>query len=274
MKTILIATDFSPSATNAMNYALDLAVNEPAVTILLHVSPTGDIEVEEEKLIALHTQILESKKIACERVLKEGDTVKEIIKVLEEKKPDLAVLGMKGESAGLQRLMGSTSREIIEHASCPVMVIPENAIFNQVHKITYATDYLESDIDAIKSLAEIAGPLRAEITLLHIAAQHRNLNIEINQIEKFKKRVEEKTAYEHFSYEILPGKNIQKELEDYSKNKSTDLLVVSTHHRTIIDKLFGKSITKQLTYHSSVPLLVFHHKQKPLLFIFGLAIMK
>lgn len=265
-----------------MNYALDLAAEEEAKIILLHVFSErklknmngADIKSAEEKLMSLHTQIVESKKLGCERILLQGEAEKEILGMVEERKPDLAVIGMRGAGKGLQRIIGRTARLIIEKANCPVMAIPENAAFKEIKTITYATDYHESDIAALKTLTDMANPFDAKIELLHISDKNKTQDSGIAELENFKEKVVEKTGYKNFLYKLLPGKNIQDELEEYSQKNSTDLLVMSTHHRSIIDKLFGKSITRHVSFHSSIPLLVFHHKQKLVLFIFGLAIMK
>lgn len=282
MNTILIPTDFSSAAINAMNYALDLAAKEESKVILLHVIPEQtlkknteeSIAAANEELISLHSQIAESKKIGCERVLLKGEVEKEILRVAEERKPDLVVIGMRGEGEGLSRVIGRTARKIIENAKCPVMAIPEKASFKEINNITYATDYHQSDMEALNKLTEMAGPFNANIKLLHIANNDQASDSGADLLEKFRKKVVKTTGYKNFSCRFLPGRNIQKELEEYARHDSTDLLVMSTHHRSIIDRIFGKSITKQVTFHTSVPLLVFHHKEKPVIFIFGMAIMK
>lgn len=265
-----------------MNYALDLAARENSKVILLHVIPEGmlkkssgtEVKSAEEKLMSLHTEVLESKKIGCDRILLQGDPEKEILRVAEVRKPGLIVIGMRGAGEGLQRIIGRTARKIIEKARCPVIAVPEVANFKEINNITYATDYHESDVEALKTLAEIAHTFEAQIILLHISDKKQTPEAEAELMEKFRKKIIKKTGYEKFSYQLLPGKNIEKELEEYSRHNSTDLLVMSTHHRGIIDKLFGKSLTKQVTFHTSVPLFVFHHKEKPVIFIFGLAIEK
>jgi nucleotide-binding universal stress UspA family protein len=280
MNTILIPTDFSPAATNAMNYALDLAAVEGSKVILLHVTPGSILEKEDaearakEKLIWLHSQITGPKKIGCDRILSRGNAGKEILRVSEEIRPDLIVVGMRGQGEGLQRIIGRTAREIIEKAKCPVMAVPEKASFKEITKITYATDYHQSDIRALKTLAEMAAPLNAGIELLHVAGSDPDPGRREAMMKKFSDKVRENTGFRNLSYRVLPGRNIQEELEEYSRQDSAGLLVMSTHNRGIIDKIFGKSITKHITLHTSVPLLVFHHKEKPVIFIFGLAIMK
>lgn len=282
MNTILVPTDFSPAADNAMNYALDLAAREDSKIILLHVVPErilkesngADVKSAEEKLMSLHTQVLESKKIGCDRILLRGDPEKEILRLAEARKPSLIAIGMRGAGEGLQRIIGRTARKIIEKARCPVIAVPEGSYFKEISKITYATNYHESDIDALKILTEIAKTFNARIILLHISDKKQTPDAEAALMKEFCNKIREKTGYENFSYQVLPGKNIEKELEEYSGRNSTDLLVMSTHHRDIIDKIFGKSLTKKITFHTSVPLFVFHHKEKPVIFIFGLAIMK
>jgi len=36
---------------------------------------------------------------------------------------------------------------------------------------------------------------------------------------------------------------------------------MSAHHRSLMDKLFGKSMTKAMAFYLKIPLMVFHHKR-------------
>ena len=46
MKRILVPTDFSESAENALYYAIEMAKHEKAEIFLLHVEIEGDLNIE------------------------------------------------------------------------------------------------------------------------------------------------------------------------------------------------------------------------------------
>ncbi len=277
MKTILVPTDFSENAVNALYYAIEMAKAEKAKLILLHVyhmdyanqqlqaNPKKDEITEAEKrsdkqLKGLFTKVAHAGKVKCEMVSKLDLAVDGILATAEEKNVDLIIMGTKGASGLGKFLFGSNTASVIEKASCPVIAVPEGATYQSLKKITYATDYHASDLSVIKQLAEMADPLKAQITILHIYEKDEAKAKE--EMTRFELEIGKKINYENISYQVISGSNTEEALEKYLKSEATDLLVLCTHKRDSLDKLFGSSITKKLAYQTKVPLMAFHYKNK------------
>ena len=284
MKTILVPTDFSKNAENAINFSVAFAKKENAMLILLHAYhityPVSDFPGEiiaeeisetkkaaEEKLKKLCLEIMQTKKVICERVCKEGFAAEVILEASAKMHPDFIVMGTKGASGIKEVLLGSNTAKVIEQAQHPVIAVPDGALFHGIKKITYATNYYVSDIDAIKTLCEIAEPFKAVINIIHISDEEYIPEGERELLKQFVSKVSKKVDYNNFSFQLISGKDVEKELNNYLKNDSTDLLSMSTLHRNLLEKFFGKSITKKLAYHTNVPLLAFHHKKESVVFI-------
>jgi len=283
MKTILIPTDFSTTSENAIDFAVAFAKKENAVIILLHAYhvtyPVSDFsgeivaqeisetkQIAEEKLQQLCLKIMQTDKVKCERVCKEGLATDMILEASRKMHPDFIVMGTKGASGIKEVLLGSNTAKVIERAQHPVIAVPEGALFHGIRQITYATNYYVSDIDAIRKLSEIAEPFKAVINILHISDGEYIPESENELLKQFVSKVSKKVDYKNFSYQLIFGQNVEEELNNYLRNNSTDLLSMSTLHRNLVDKIFGKSITKKLAYHTNVPLLAFHHKKESVVF--------
>jgi nucleotide-binding universal stress UspA family protein len=277
MKTILVPTDFSERAENALTYAIELARKEQAKIILLHVYhmepsisyidvpvPDDEIRLNEEKwldkLKGLQTKIEHAGGIVSERVARLDLAVDGIIKEAEERNVDLIVMGTHGASGLKELIMGSNTSRVIDRAHCPVIAVPEGALFHPVKKITFASNYSDIDVDTIDRLIEIASPFNAQINILHVfeddEAKARG------EMRRFIEEADKKILYPNLSYEIIGGENVEAKLEEYLETQATDLLVLSHHERDFRDKLFGKSITHKLVLHTKVPVMVFHHRKK------------
>lgn len=284
MKTILVPIDFSKNADNALNYAISLAKKEKAKIILLHafniayLSPDVPIEyfsehfsaIEQEskkKLDALCLKIRKSGIIKCESIHEEGFTVDIILDAIKKKKVSMVVMGTQGASGIKEVLMGSNTAKVISKASCPVIAVPEKASFDGIKRIVYATDYRSSDIVALKQLVDIAKVFKSWINVVHIADGEYVRENEEKYIEKFAKKVKQKIDYKNISFQLLYSKDIEKKLEQYIKKESVSILAMSTKHRNLIEQLFGRSITKKLAYHTGIPLIAFHYKQKSVVLI-------
>ncbi|HRG51615.1 MAG TPA: universal stress protein [Bacteroidia bacterium] len=280
MKTILVPTDFSKNSENAIDYAISIAKKEKYKVILLHAyhpiisPPSFDLPVQyyseayesiqkkaSDKLNELKDKIVKKGKLACDILFQEGLAADVIIDVAKKKKVELVIMGSKGASGLTKVILGSITAKVIEKSNRPVIAVPEKATFDGIGKIAYATQYHSSDMTALKKLAELSKSYKATIHLVHIADGAYTIATEKEYMEKFKEKVKKAINIKSIEATVIEGDNIEKELERYFKKNAISLLVISTKHRNFIEKLFGKSITKTLIFHSKVPLLVFHHKQ-------------
>jgi nucleotide-binding universal stress UspA family protein len=281
MKTILVPTDFSKNAENALRYAINLGERMQAKIILLHcfhVELTNnyvtvdmfstDIEkkLEEgknkanEKLKAFYDAISHDFKYPLEYISSQNLLVDAILTITEEENVDLIIMGTQGANGILSRqIFGTNSSNVVERAKCPVITIPENATPGDIKTITYSTQYLDSDITCLQTLVDIAKLFGATIQVIHVSLYDDD--DAKKHMQEFRLKVQQNVLYEDISYKLLIGSNVEQRIEGYIKEEEkVDLLVMSAHHRNLMDKLFGRSITKVLLFYLKVPLMIFHHK--------------
>jgi nucleotide-binding universal stress UspA family protein len=138
MKQILVATDGSPSAEEAVEIGLELAKEQGADVTFVHVADPDEVrggrggthpvthteEVDDsEAPLKSAGQAAEEAGVsyALERV--SGNTVESIVAVAEEKEADLIVVGSRGRNAVTTALLGSVSNGVLRHAGRPVLVV-------------------------------------------------------------------------------------------------------------------------------------------------------
>jgi nucleotide-binding universal stress UspA family protein len=190
MKKILVPTDFSANAFNALIYALNLAEHQSASVELLHVfhPPVVDISTSAEVLPELieisEKQAIQSFEELKARLLEDGIAslnslavtythkmgfLVDIINQLNQKNSyDLIVMGTKGASGLKEVFLGSNTSQVIHKVKSPVMAIPEKALFHPIQNIAYATDLVLGDSLALNQLISFAVSLKATIRCFHI----------------------------------------------------------------------------------------------------------
>jgi nucleotide-binding universal stress UspA family protein len=159
MKTILLATDYSKAAANALKYAIELAKYTRARLILFHAYhipiPTSDMamvmpaamqDLEKENKVTikkLEEKVLRQTKgkIKTESIIRSGMPVDEILQTIRKKKADLVVMGISGAGKISRALIGSTATFLMKKTNVPVLIIPEKAKFSKTRKIALAYDY-------------------------------------------------------------------------------------------------------------------------------------
>lgn len=144
MKKILIAVDGSPSSTEALEFALDLAREEEAEAIVVHVIPpfgsvmaggyvvpaaalTHEITDDDRAPLEAAVNLAAAKGLPITTELLRGSTAKEIVAYADEKDADLIVIGSRGHGALTTTLLGSISLGVLRHTTRPVLIVRGHA---------------------------------------------------------------------------------------------------------------------------------------------------
>jgi nucleotide-binding universal stress UspA family protein len=139
MNKILVATDGSDSAAEAVEFGIELAAERGAELILVHVVPAVDIvfgsafgvggafphepSVEDRAILEDAATVAEEHDVRATTVLLAGDTVDEIVAYADSRDVDLIVVGSRGHSAIANALLGSVSRGVLAESKRPVLVV-------------------------------------------------------------------------------------------------------------------------------------------------------
>ncbi len=272
MRTLLFPTDFSENAMNAMHYALAFAAKTDAEIIILHVSEIpydfasrADIALDEMRKYAKKEmkklkKMLEEEeayaKIKTSSILKSGSIIPVILESIIDTQADMVVMGTKGSSGLNRMLFGSSTAEIIRHADIPVLVVPEEAVFHNFEKIIYAIDYREDDIRILEEMKKLADVFGISIQTIHVA-EKASLQEEIMH-RGFKELLREKFTGISFQHDLLVHKSFFEAMENYLSQYPNALLAMTHYKKPFLTSLLTTSISREMTYQTKMPLLIFN----------------
>jgi nucleotide-binding universal stress UspA family protein len=185
-----------------------------------------------------------------------SSTIKGIVEAIIEDDADLVVIGTKGQSKLKEVIMGSTAKGLVAKAPCPVLTIPENALFKEIKQIIYASDYDQNDIAALKRLADFAEVSNAEISVLHI---FKNEPVKDSETVTFQRLLTEQVKYAHLKYDTVVSTNVAESLVTYLSDNKADLLVMfEKENMGIINMLFHRDMVKKFATHTTIPLMSYN----------------
>jgi len=138
MKQILIATDGSPSAKEAVDVGLEFAKEQGTDVTFVHVLAADEFHggrggthalTHREEIDESETALKEAAEAAhaagvsyaLERI--SGETVETIVVLADTKNADMIVLGNRGRNAVSAALLGSVSQGVLHQAKRPVLVV-------------------------------------------------------------------------------------------------------------------------------------------------------
>ncbi len=273
MKTIIVPTDFSPVSINAMHYAANMASSIGASIILFHAYqipvafsevPVVSISIEEMKKInddkmAELKQALEhvtsgNIKVYAENRL--GETIDELEAFCQTIQPFAVVMGTKGASMIERLFMGSNTLSAIRHLIYPVIVIPPGASFRPIKKIGFACDFRQVvETTPVHFIREICSMFKAELLVLNVDNQNKNFNTE----------VPEQSLLLHTmldglnpTYHFIDSENVEEGINQFAETQALDLVITIPKKHRITAALFQKSHTRELAFHSKIPIVAIH----------------
>ena len=273
MKTILVPTDFSPVAENALHYAAELNKKLNYEILLFHAyevpMPVTDVPImppDEEFRVAAMDSLNKLKEnfnrqypqmqIKVEASM--GNSNNEIIRMENKTKCSLVVMGSYGDNAMHHLVAGKHVAPVINKSGCPVLVIPMNVQYQELSKIVYAVNFGVDDLANSMSVTEMASAFDAEVIILHILTKEHGRLRQQAEIEKFRVSVIELSGYNKVSIKLLESDNVFEGINLYVVEINADMLVVNMRELSLMDRIFNRSLTKKIAYHSKTPLMVMH----------------
>ncbi|MBK5270063.1 MAG: universal stress protein [Bacteroidia bacterium] len=274
MKTIIIPTDFSPIATNALHYGIDMAQAINASILLLNVYqvpvtisdvPVVLISVEElqknaeERLASLKKEaehISSGKlKIYTEALL--GNVSDEIENLCNKINPFAVVMGTVGASAAERIFFGSNTLSAIRHLTWPVISVPPGKRFGDgIKKIGFACDFR----DVVKTtpthfIKEFVKEFNAELHVLNVDYRERHFKPETPEESLFLHTMLEDAKP---SYHFIEHKDIEDGINEFAEKNNIDLLIAIPKKHKLLEGIFKPSSTKQLVVQSHIPVMCIH----------------
>ncbi|MFB6456203.1 universal stress protein [Chitinophaga sp. Hz27] len=268
MVKILVTTDFSDTAKNAVRYAIAFSAqfDETEITLyhsysVLHLSGIPmpvlpedtpafrrSVMDEMEKLVEAMSDITPATtRISCETdVLPLVEGMQEIIDV---RGIDLVIMGITGKGALGKTLIGSNTLAATNHISIPVIIVPGDATYIAVDKILFAYNR-EQPLLSSQSLHihKLITQLSTHLEVLYIGDDEPAAAV--------KQELQRLLQLNDISYHSIQQKRTAKEILQFAETANARLILALPGKYGFMEDLFHKSVTKELAYGTKIPLVV------------------
>lgn len=260
MNTVIVPVDFSETSLNAARYAVKLLTGHYGVHVILHnvyekASQAAEIQTKLEKLKA---ELMDIGIVKITLLAEEGqDFIIELEKLARHQQADLIIMGITGRSALGQTFIGSNTLKMVEKKVCPVLIIPPDAGYREVKNVLLTSDF-KNVVSSTPSvpIKKVLKTFRPALHIINVDSQHYVALTEEYQ----QQRAQLAEMFKEFNPEFyfLGLYNIDEAIHQFAHDKNVDFIIVIHKEHSLVEKLFVKSHTKKLAYHSSVPVLALH----------------
>lgn len=276
MKKILVTTDFSNASKSAIRFAIKWAQAQNLQLEFINVhyilKPTSWNDKMMEKYVKKELKEIDTKlKTFIETIYQDAgiEPGRFKTKVIEGIDADISLLDYADKKSGydcicistrgagrLKKILGTNTGNLVTKAEIPVLAIPAGYRWRDFNSVMYATDLTDLD-NEIKKVIDFAKPIEAKIDIVHFSWPNENLLDENQLNESFNK---------HFGYgmEFHYEKNdaihslIERLQEKITERKPSVVVMFTKQQRSFFQRLFLSSKSEELSFKTTVPLLVFN----------------
>lgn len=272
MVNILVPTDLSELSKIAAQYAVKIAGKMGGNVTLLHVvnilEPTRStmrlrVKALEQELFDAAKEDLDAMVKDISKTLKtnlfievkivKGASFNETVKKEAKRlRTGLIVMGTRGASGVKKYVMGSNTASVIDMSNVPVLAVPELGAFKNFRNVVYASDlnHLEKEMKALIPYLE---KFDSTVHLIHVTQSLKA----VSAIERKIDSVVQKTGYKNVIVRVMVNKKVDEAIDHYVEVTKADLLTMFSHEHSFYEKLFDRSMTRKMAFHSKIPLLAF-----------------
>ena len=275
MKKVILPTDFSYNAYNAISYAMNLLKDEEATFYLMNTytpaiyqteyllhSPgqigLGDIYQSESinKLEELQKQLQKEFKNPKHTIMTHSAfniLVDEVASMVVNEEADMVIMGTQGATGAKEIFLGTHTVHVIKKAVCPVIAIPADFDYETPKEILFPTDYeVEYSEEQLRVLLDLAEIHKSRIQVIHISSGYDLTEFQEQNKAKLEKLIENTPHLFH----DLPSQEIITGINNFQlKNKMNMLAMIQNKH-TFLESLFIEPVIKKIGFHVSIPFMV------------------
>ncbi|MFH7012225.1 universal stress protein [Flavobacterium sp. FlaQc-52] len=272
MKRILVPTDFSEHAEDALKVAAQIAKKNNSEIIVLHMlelphqmndAITGGASIPETMLFMKKAnQMLDE---ISNRPYLDGVSVTEIVKmdkpihgitqVSKDHEIDLIIMGSHGSSGVEELLIGSNTEKVVRNSEIPVLVIKKDISNFNAANIVFASDFSEETKKPFEKFLNFTKFFDSTIHLVTICTPNSFKPTHV--IQKAMNEFIAEFNMTNYSTNIYNDTNIEKGILNFSNTKNADVIAMCTHGRTGFAHFFNGSISEGLVNHAVRPVITF-----------------
>lgn len=275
MRKIVIPTDFSENAFNALKYACEIFKYERSDIFILHayadevyqqgnITDRSKLEIHkdelfrnsEEQLAAILEKIREyspNPRHNFKKITAFGSLIDEVNDLVDQENMDIVVMGTRGAANDRNITFGSNTLQVMKYVQCPVLAIPEDYAYHSPKQLLFPTNYLiPYKRRELKLLCELTGSFRSTIHLLYIDPL-KKLSLRQEDNQEFLKTGLSKA---NLIFETTPEKDKTVAITKYIVHNEIDMLVLVNSRHSHLEDLLIQSTLNKLGLHVKIPFLV------------------
>lgn len=259
MNTVIIPIDFSETSLNAAAYGMKLLTTVPEAEIILYnvYDKTEMHDGSMESLGKLRDELLQNRTATISLLAEQGDFITELDKLARHRSADLIIMGITNRSALAKVFLSNHALKMAEQKFCPVMIIPSNAVYDEIKNVLLATDLKNTTSTTPSSpIKKVLSAFNAQLHIVNVNSEHYIALSEDFASER--QKLNEMFAEFNPEFYFLRLYDIDEAIKEFAKDKKIDLIITVQKDHSYMHKFFSSGHLKKLAYESTIPVMTVH----------------
>jgi nucleotide-binding universal stress UspA family protein len=215
---------------------------------------SSEAQLEDLKQKIIHVT---SGKIKVYAESKMGNTVDELEELCKRIQPFAVVMGAKGKNGMEKVVFGSTTLTAIRHLTWPVICVPPGREYGKgIKKIGFACDFREVVATTpVQFIKQMVKEFNAELHILNVDYKEKHFRPDTpeqsfllhNMLEDLKPQ-----------YHFINHTDIEDGINEFAETNNLDLVIAIPKKHKLLEGIFRHSSTKDLVFHSHIPVMCVH----------------
>lgn len=274
---VLVATDFSNDAYNALFYATKIFSSQQCIFHIVNIyddltdsSTTRKfLFIGEKELTQLRKNSHDNLAATVHRInldtnnklhtfktiSAKGSISSVISQTIDNISIDLIIVGNKGKTGARELFMGSNTIHIANTIiNCPILAIPKEIAYTPIAEIAFVTDFKKGCTrNTVAMLLAIAAITQAAIRVLHIKESEIMTHNQVSN-KKLLGLCLSKTA--HSFEDVLNYGDKVDVIQDFLSSREINILAMAYHRRNFFERLVTEPVIMDLSIYATVPFLI------------------
>lgn len=275
MKNIILPTDFSDNAYNAIKFALRLFKDvETAFYLINTYTPAiyqAEYVIHSPGQIGLGDVLQENSLSQLADLMDKLENgfknpkhifvphsafnvlVDEVLDMVKKENVDLVIMGTQGATGAKEIFLGTNAVHIIKKATCPVIAVPSGFEYETPKEILFPTDYeIDYQEEQLQELLDIAKEHISSIEVMHVSTGYELTEDQL----KNKQKLDGILAQAAHLFHDLPNQGVIAAINSFQMKKRMNLLVMVQNKHTFLERLFIEPVIKKIGFHVNIPFMV------------------
>lgn len=277
MKNILLPTDFSDNAWNAIFTGLKMFETVDCNFILLNTYEPKLANLmgnkSKERLGVIYDSLSENSKLQLDKTMQylhenhsrsnhkfesvsiSNDIEHAINQMVVDRDIDLIVMGTKGATGAKEVFMGSNTVKVIKKVrKCPIIAVPHNFDFKALKSIVFPTDFTHPySKSELKPLIDLVSLWKAEIAILQVAQEYELHDEQKRNLKQLSNRLQD---VKHSFHKVEMWNNVAEATNKFAGENDMDLIALIHYPHTFMEKLTREPVIRKIGFHAKVPIMV------------------